>query len=131
MTQVTRSGSESHIGQRSFNPVENRHRCCGFRLPRQTDRMRAASSESFSAPENPFDPFTHFFVPDKLAAIGLLYAALHVRHEFRVISKRVIDGISHQLLDVLAVGGGDTSKLRFDLGREVDFHIATIALGAP
>jgi hypothetical protein len=56
--------------------------------------MPAPSSQSFSALQNPFDPFTHFFVLDKFATISLLDAALHIRHEFRMVVKRVIDGIS-------------------------------------
>ena len=72
--------------------------------------------------KKPVDPVKHLLMLDKLTMIGLLDARLHTRNEAGLIVEHAGNCLIHQLLDVLAIGGGHLPEPRFNVGREMYFH---------
>jgi hypothetical protein len=72
--------------------------------------------------KQPVDTVKHVFVRYNLAPGCLLNASLHSGDEAGLVFKHVGNGVFHQLLDILAMGGGHLLKPRFDVGREMYFH---------
>jgi hypothetical protein len=48
--------------------------------------------------------------------VRLLNATLNARDEAGLIVKQPVDRALHQLLNILAIGGGDLRQPRFDVG---------------
>ena len=59
----------------------------------------------------------------KLATVGLLDASLDSCDEAGLIFEHPGNGVFHQLLGILAIGNGDLLKSRFNVGREMYFHV--------
>ncbi len=59
---------------------------------------------------------------DELAAVGLFDATLHASNEARLIFEHAGYRILHQLLGVLAIGGGHLLEPRLHVWREMNFH---------
>jgi len=72
--------------------------------------------------KEPVDTVNHIPMVDKLAPVGLLDASLRSRDEAGLIGEHPGDRVPHQLIGVLAVGGGHLLELRFDSGWEMNFH---------
>ena len=72
--------------------------------------------------KQPVDTIKHVFVLYKLATVGLLDASVHSCDEAGLIFKHAGNSVFHQLLGVLAIGGGHLLKPRFNVGREMYFH---------
>ena len=68
----------------------------------------------------------HVLVLYKLATVGLLDAPLHASDEAGLIFEHPGNGFFHQLLGVLAVGGGHLLEPRFNVGREMYFHVLKV-----
>ena len=90
--------------------------------------MPAPSSESFSGLKKTLDSPTYLFVFDQLPAVGLLDTTLHIGQKLRATGEHAIDRVYDYLLGVPAGGRGYLPDLIFDVGREVDVHVRTIAL---
>lgn len=58
----------------------------------------------------------------KLATIGLLSAELHAGYKAGLVFEHTANGVLHQLLSILAVGGGHLLEARFYIRREMYFH---------
>jgi hypothetical protein len=69
------------------------------------------------------DTVKYVIVLYKLAPVGLLDAPLHARDEAGLIFEHAGNSVFHQLLGVLAIGRGHLLEPRFNLGREMYFHI--------
>jgi len=72
--------------------------------------------------KQPADASNHVFVLHELAPISLLNTPPHPYDEAGVIFEHPRNRVFHQLLGVLAIGGGHLLKPRFDVGREMHFH---------
>jgi hypothetical protein len=59
----------------------------------------------------------------KLATVGLLDASLDSRDEAGLIFEHPGNGVFHQLLGVFTMGNGDLLESRFNVGREMYFHV--------
>jgi hypothetical protein len=70
----------------------------------------------------PVDTLKQVFVLHELTPVGLLDASLHAGDEAGLIFEHAGNCIFHQLLGVLAIGGGYLLMPRFNVGRGVHFH---------
>ena len=72
--------------------------------------------------KKPVDPVKHLLMLDELTTIGLLDARLHTRNEAGLIVEHAGNCLFHQLLGVLAIGGGHLLEPRFNVRREMYFY---------
>jgi hypothetical protein len=72
--------------------------------------------------KKPVDPVNHVSVLDKLAAVGLLDAALHFCDEPSLVFEHTTNPILNQLLHILAVRKGHLLKPCFHIWSEMYFH---------
>jgi hypothetical protein len=68
----------------------------------------------------------YFFVVDHFTAISLRDAPLHAIDKAGLVREHAIDGPLHELLRVGSIRSGHLFKPRFDIGREMDFHILQV-----
>ena len=59
----------------------------------------------------------------KLATVGLLDASLDSCDEAGLILEHPCNRVLHQLLSVFTIGNRDLLESRFDVGREMYFHV--------
>lgn len=74
------------------------------------------------------EPPAHFVVVNKLAAIRLRDTFTHRRAEPGGSLEKAEGGVLHQLLGIRTGMIGDLGELGFLLGRETDFHAASLAI---